>query len=61
MLKKEFGRSSGLYVPIFLPEERGQKGFSLQSLTQTQQSTKQLITKPLSYLSIDYNKSPAVT
>jgi len=28
------GRPGGLFVAIFLPEERGQKGFSLQSLTQ---------------------------
>ena len=29
-----FGRSGVLSVSIFLPEERGQKGFPLQSLTQ---------------------------
>jgi len=28
------GRSSGLSLPIFLPEGRGQKGFPVQSLTQ---------------------------
>jgi len=30
----DIGRPGGLFVAIFLPEERGQKGFSLQSLTQ---------------------------
>jgi hypothetical protein len=45
ILSKKFICGAALSVPIFLPEEAGQKGFSLQSLTLRTNNNKKLIHK----------------